>query len=435
MFNPPVDIEDFTVPIVTPNGDEDYIEGESEYIFDQSVLHTYELKLPQSSLASINNDPAAEQYVEGTLIFEGDTISPVGIRYKGSVGAFVNCVSGNDWANPSGFKTCTKLSMKVKINWDGREEKFYQQKKLQFHSQNLDASHMRERLGYYLFREMGVPSPRSVHARLLINGQYVGLFALTEQIDGHFLKHNFKDDDGNLYKEIWPLNYEGVPYKEWEYIDALKTNEENNPNVDVIKSFGQRIADASFSQARKIVENQMNLEEVLSYIVVDRAIKHDDGPFHWYCFGNGCSNHNFYIYEAPNDKKLHLIPWDLDNAFENIISHTNPVTPIADSFGETSNNCNPFSYGAFGLEQWSASCDKLTRVWASYDDELKQKKRELIEGAMSEINTIQLLDEWSDQIRPAVLEASEKHSDAVSVSSWESALNQLKNQLDHARKN
>ena len=58
------------------------------------------------------------------LFFEGDTISPVGIRYKGSVGAFVGCTSGKNPLEPSGRKICKKLSMKVKIDWNGRKNKF-----------------------------------------------------------------------------------------------------------------------------------------------------------------------------------------------------------------------------------------------------------------------------------------------------------------------
>jgi len=98
-----------------PSGDEQYLNQNSDYIFDQEKLHTFELDIPESALDLLNDDPAAEEYVEGSLTFEGETISPVGIRYKGSIGAFVGCVSGTDWANPSGHKTCTKLTMKIKI--------------------------------------------------------------------------------------------------------------------------------------------------------------------------------------------------------------------------------------------------------------------------------------------------------------------------------
>ena len=90
------------VPNIQTVGTENYLNGNSDYIYDQESLHTFELKIPESSLRKIDSDPTKEEYVEGMLIFQGDTLSPVGIRYKGSVGAFVGCTSGKDPFNPSG---------------------------------------------------------------------------------------------------------------------------------------------------------------------------------------------------------------------------------------------------------------------------------------------------------------------------------------------
>ena len=273
-----------SLPLITPNGDEQYLNLESDYVFDQENLRTYDLYIPETSFSQLNEDPAAEEYVEGMLVFEGDTISPVGIRYKGSVGAFVGCVSGSDWFDPSGHKICTKLSMKVKINWEGREERFFGLNKLQFHSMNNDPSQLHERLAYWIYREMGVKAPRSVHARLRINGQYNGLYAFTEQIDGRFVKENFDDRDGNLYKEIWPLNMNGQPFPEQDYLNALKTNEDENPSAALMLDFGNSIAAATPSEEQSILEQFMDVEELMAQVAVDRTIRHDDGPFHWYCF-------------------------------------------------------------------------------------------------------------------------------------------------------
>ena len=423
------------VPIIIPNGDEQYLQLNSDYIYDQDKLPTFELTLPEESLRKIDNDPAAEEYVAGSLTFEVETISPVGIRYKGSIGAFVNCLSGSNLFDPSGRKTCTKLSMKVKINWDGREERFYDLKKLQFHSQNLDRSQMRDRLAYWLFREMGVPAPRSVHARLIINGNYMGIYSLPEQIDGRFTRYNFEDGKGNLYKEIWPLQTNGQPQMVQRYLDALKTNEDENPTTDLINGFAQDLAAADDNTIQSVISNWMDVEKIMAYAVVDRTIRADDGPFHWYCSGGGCSNHNYYWYEETAAGKLHLIPWDMDNAFENIIANTNPVTPIADAWGEISNNCEPFTSGFFGSMQWSAACDKLTAGWVSFEDEFAAIKTQLIAGPLSEAVVNARLDAWANQIRAATEEAQNTHSDAVTVVEWENAIQALKTQLHYAREN
>ena len=97
---------------------------DSSYIFDQNQLHTFELRLPQTSLDFLNADPMAEEYVEGELVFEGETVGPVGIRYKGAVGAWVGCVGKGEIFASGGSKACTKLSMKVKINWDDPDAEF-----------------------------------------------------------------------------------------------------------------------------------------------------------------------------------------------------------------------------------------------------------------------------------------------------------------------
>lgn len=433
-FGDPMDnSQDFEVVKIIPNGDENYLNEDADYIFDHDKLLSYHLNIPISDYIKINNNPTAEEYVEGNLIFEGDTLSPVGIRYKGSIGAFVGCVSGINWAQPSGYKTCTKLSMKVKINWDDSDDKFFGLKKLQFHSMNNDPSQMRERLGYQLYRDMGVPAPRAVHAKLYINQKFIGIFALIEQIDGRFTRHNFEKGKGNLYKEIWPLTDKGLPHSDAMYLAALKTNEDENPSTELIKTFAQEVADAEEEDLKTVISKWMDIDKTLALAVVDRTIRVDDGPFHWYCNGNECSSHNFYWYEEPENNKLYLIPWDLDNSFQNIITNSNPVTPIADDWGETRNNCEPFSFGAFGFRQKSAACDKLTRGWTLFEEEydalLSTFKSDYL--AANYING--LLDDWEAQIAEATNDADELYEDATSIPEWQSAMDELKEQLAFAK--
>jgi len=428
--------EDYVVETIIPTGDEMYLNGDSDYIFDQDRLHTFELNIPAANLATINDDPTAEQYVEAALTFEGETISPIGVRYKGSIGAWLDCTSGTSWFNPSGRKTCTKLSMKIKINWDGSDAKFYGLKKLQLHSMNNDPTQLRERLGYHLYGSMGVPSPRAVHARLLINGEFAGLFALVEQIDGRFTRYHFDDGKGNLYKELWPLRSNGLPQTNFSYLSALKTNEDENPSVDLIATMAQEVADASETELQSVIEKWMDIDQTIAYAAVDRTIRNDDGAFHWYCNGFECEPHNFYWYEAPNEEKLHLIPWDLDHAFINIISAQNEVTNIPDGWGETRNDCEPFGSGFLSLvKQRSAACDKLTAGWASYEDLYEQKRTAFKEGPFAATNVDALLDAWQAQITEATQAADDQFFDAITMSEWQAAIDELKLQIQYARDN
>ena len=242
------------VQIIEPNGDEKYINQPSDSIFNQENLPTFEINLPVGALAYINSDPAAEEYVEGSLTYNGETISPIGIRSKGSIGAFVGGVSGPDWGNPSGHKIATKLSMKFKIDWKGYNSTFYNLKSLQLHSMNLDPSQLHDRLGYWLFKQMGVPSPRAIHAKLYINGEYNGIFSLVEQIDEQFADYHFQGA-GNIYKEVWPLKSNGQVQSDKKFYKGLVTNKTQGVNNNIIKSFAEDIANANNSEIKAVIED------------------------------------------------------------------------------------------------------------------------------------------------------------------------------------
>ncbi|MGK0276528.1 MAG: hypothetical protein ACI9N0_002922 [Ilumatobacter sp.] len=411
-----------------------YESESSDVLFDPDVVHTFAIDVDPDKLAEIDADPTAEEYVEGSLTFDGETIGPIGVRYKGSVGAFLFCTDGPNPLDPSGAKTCTKLSMKLKMNWLDSDDTFYGVKKVQLHSQNLDTTKMHERLGYWLFREMGVPVPRSTHARVEINGEFIGLFALTEQIDGRFTRENFDDGSGNLYKEVWPFTPDRTPREADEFIDGLKTNEDEDPTADMIRQFAEELADAEPGTEIDVIDRWIDVDLLVRTMVVDRAIRNDDGPLHWYCF-DGCNPHNFYWYENPTTRKLTLVPWDLDNAFDNLGSSgiTGSVTKIADRFGDITDDCAIFFFGGLNLPQKSAACDPLIGPISQLTDEFDAARAEFVAGPFSKESVDERIAKWSTQIEDHVAEAAQTHADGQPVAAWREAVETMISDIDAAR--
>jgi len=423
-------------------------QDEAAFVWDDSQLQTYELQIAQQDLDFLDSAPADEIYVPGTLIY-GQESYPVGVRYKGSVGGYVGCVSGGGGLNPastSGRKTCPKLSMKVSFNWTNNGTlpdggRFHGLKKLQFHSMNSDASMMRDRLGYALFREMGIASPRAVHARLIINGQYEGLFINVEQIDSRFTRAHFTDGgDGNLYKEVWP---------KWtnpgDYMLGLRTNE-TDPGLsfDKVVRFAQGIgATTGQQQALDVARQWMDMNYVYKFIAVDRAIVHDDGMFHWYCQGGlislstgnnpgPCSNHNYYVYESQTADYLWLVPWDLDLSF----GGESQITPITEAWNDTNVSCSTSGGGASITPQMAPGCDKLTAGWAFDNAAYQAAIRELLAGPFAQGNVDGKLDAWSAQISNAVGEQAQNlggGQDIPSVNNWQSAVSSLRQYVNSRR--
>lgn len=338
-------------------GDASVPDGDSSFVFDPDAIRTFELTLPDADWQWLNDNAQDEIYVEASLQYEGRTYSKVGLRYKGGFGTLYSCFDG------AGNRICPKLSMKIKFNEYVADQRFYGLKRLNFHSMKSDDSKMRDFFAYSLFRDNGVHAPRSTYAKLVVNGELLGLFALIEQIDGRFSRMNFPDGgEGNVYKEVWPQFTTPEPY-----ISALKTNEDENPSADKMVRFAQALAAADDSTFVSVLQSWTDLDMLMRFLAVDRLIDNWDGIVGWYCQGATCFNHNFYWYESTTEDRLWLIPWDMDNTFDE-------PSPIRTYYSmpdwDESTSCAPIQV-FWGINGRAPGCDpliqRLARVtWDRY---------------------------------------------------------------------
>lgn len=398
-------------------------------LYDGDEVHTFDLVVAPDDLAVLDADPVAEQYVDGFLDFDGRRYGPIGVRYKGSVGSFTGCLDGFVSGRPTGAKTCTKLSLKLKF--DGRYGvDFFGVDKVQLHAQNLDPTMMHERLGYAMFRAFGVPAPRSNHARVTMNGELLGVFALTEQIDEEFLPTVFDEATGNLYKEAWPVADDPSARSPRFFVDRLRTNEDDPLPIEPIIDLGRVVAAAEPGERLAAIESRVEVDAWFRYLVVDRAIGHDDGPLRFDCNGTSCRNKNFYLYQHPTTDEIAIIAWDLDTAFATLTTDRTRtgqlVLEIADDWNEVSRGCEAFAHGPFDLLQRSPACDPLIAAFAEEPERYDEFRQEFLDGPYSVDSVDSLLEEWSDQIEPFVAEAASAHPDATSVEVWRAEIEVLR---------
>jgi hypothetical protein len=409
---------------------------EAAFLWDETTLHSFELQVSEADLARIDADPSAEEYVPATLKFGDEVYTPVGLRYKGSIGAFVKCTAQGVLLTPAGAKSCDKLSMKVSLNWMMPGARFHGLKKLQFHSMNSDASLLRERLGYAMFREMGVAGSRAQHVRLLINGAFAGLFLLVEEVDSRFTRAHFSDGgDGNLYKEIWPKWTDEAAY----HPPALQTNDESPTlSYDRVLRFAQGLESAADDAGVvALVEQWMDVQNIMAFIAVDRSLVHDDGMFHWYCGldpggGNNpgaCSNHNYYWYEEAGWDRLWLVPWDMDLILG---AETTGFTTLPGAWDAANPSCFEMPTLVFGVTQLPPACDKLTHGLGTLQTRYKAEVRRFLDGPFAASNVNAKFDAWSTQIEAAVQEAS-AIGHTPSPSAWMNATTDLRNRIANRR--
>ena len=402
---------------------------EAAFLYDQDEFRTFELRLTPEDLAILDADPMAEQYVPGTLVFDGVEYGPVGIRYKGSYGAWVLCTANSTPINPlgvGGAKTCPKLNIKVSFNWSDPQGRFFGLKKLQFHAMNHDPSMMRERVGYMMFRKRGVPAPRAAHVRLLVNGALSGVYVNVEYIDGRFTRSHFSDGEGNLYKEAWPtFSADQATTTAQSLLDALRTNEDQNPSVDKMIEFGQAVMSTDGDDRAATIASWMHVDTTMRMVAVDRAIRADDGLFHFYC-GGLCSNHNYYVYEEQLSNRLWVIPWDLDNAFVVIRApglNADSFVKVVDEWDDHSVTCGPRAGGVpLAPRQLPPSCDPLIHGWASFGAEYDAAVDELVAGPLAETEVEVLIAAIDAQISATVAEAYAADPEQLSPAQWQAGI-------------
>ncbi len=382
----------------------------ADFVFDEAQIRTYELSLPDESWQQLQENARAEQYVEATLTYNGETVENIGMRFKGSFGSLFFCFQGN-------VQVCDKLNLKLKFNEYVPGQRLHGLKRINLHAMEAEPSKMHDAIGYKLFRDRGVYAPRMAYARVVVNGESLGLYAAIEAIDGRFTRANFPDGgEGNLYKEVWPLHNTEGPY-----LGALETNEDENPSADKMVRFAGALEAAGDADFVDTLSQWTDLEKFVDYMAIARLIDHWDGTVGLYCLGGPCSNHNYYWYESSTEDKIWLVPWDLDHTFEE-------PSPIRSVFGmpdwdDLDADCNPIPIFA-GITGQAPSCDPILRRTAQFLwDDYAAASQELLDGAFSQ----QAMDARIDHL--AALIESEVDADTLStqtVEEWRAAVQDLK---------
>ena len=316
----------------------------SDHVYDGSVVRHYEVELAEADWDELQRFPVREMYAPAVLRFEGETYETVGLRFKGFRGSLYNCFhccSATDTRaecpeqqcyDEDGViaeNSCSRLNLKISFRKFGDVE-FHGLRKLNFHAMNSDPSHMRERVAYSIFQDFDVPAPRTAHATLTVNGEFLGLFTLVEQVDRAFAQRRFDDGGrGNIYKERWPLASEDPAY-----FDSGRRSVGSGPEgVEAMVEFASALRDAEPDGYAAVLRQYTDYDLLMRHIAVDRMINHFDGitsfrcrylediavlpqdiaeaqrpPLGW----ETCQNKNYFWYESADTGLQTLVPWDMD---------------------------------------------------------------------------------------------------------------------------
>jgi spore coat protein CotH len=262
--------------------------------FAGDVLATIELTIPPDCVDALAAAPY--EYCEGSLRYvpgaEGATdlsLDGVGIRLKGS--ASFQDLDG-------------KAAFKVKVDEYVAGQRIFGLRRLTLNNMWQDPGMVRERLGYHFYRAAGVPAPLCNHVRVLVNGEYYGLYANVQTLDDEFVEARYDPAPGNLYDTP-----NGVYFVDLlpEYRDTyvLETNQTANDTSDL-----GALIDAVNGPAATFFQDaglQIDWQEWLAAAATQAVVADWDGYF-------GARN-NYKLYHELDRDRFLVLPWGIDQTF------------------------------------------------------------------------------------------------------------------------
>ena len=147
--------------------------------FDDRVVHEIRLSVHPSDWQRLRANVQQNTYYPAELRWRGLVAENVGIRSRGG-----------------STRNALKPSLHVDFNRYVSDQEFLGLKSFNLRNLVQDATLIKDRLSMRMFQRMGLAAPRSAHARLYVNEEYIGLFELVESVDKRFLKNHFGEDGG-----------------------------------------------------------------------------------------------------------------------------------------------------------------------------------------------------------------------------------------------
>ncbi len=288
-----------TTPTPTPEPDA------AEALFDPSVVHDLRLTMKPDDWDTLKARCLWDTYYPADFQWRDMTVAKVGVRSRGS-----------------GSRNSYKPGIKIDFNEFVNDQKFLKQKALILANAVQDPGMLNRRLANLIFARMGLPAPRVVHARLFVNGDYVGLYELVEEIEKPMMGRVFgrdsngkKRDGGYLFEYQWDEHFDWTyPGDDLDYYAALfdpKTRDEEAPSLlyGPIEDMFEAINESRDRDFESAAGEYLDLRQFVQFLAVERFTADIDG------FLGKWGPNNFYLYRFEGGNQSVIIPWDRDLAF------------------------------------------------------------------------------------------------------------------------
>ena len=272
-------------------------------LFNPGVVRRLDLLVNSTDWDKLKANFQANDYYPADVQWEGMTVRNIGIRSRGG-----------------GSRSGTKPGLRLDFNRYVSGQEFLGLEAMVLDNLTQDASGLRERVAMRFFQRRGLPAPREAHVALFVNNQYVGLYAVVEEIDKDFLARVFGrnasgvENDGYLFEyqwfTNWYFNYFGDNLDTFAMLFDPVTHE-NAPAAELygpLEAMVRTINGVPDEEFVAAVSVYLDLPLFLKHVAVQNVLAEVDGILGY------AGLNNFYLYRFENSQRSQFIAWDEDHA-------------------------------------------------------------------------------------------------------------------------
>lgn len=248
-------------------------------------------------------------YVPAQLAVDGGAPLRIAARWKGN-------------SSYQSSRRHGKKSWKLDLDREVKGQAWLGLDKLNLQNATADSTLMRESVAFELYRRFGVAASRTTFARVTqaVEGgasRLLGTYTVVEQVDGRFLKRAFGTTHGLLLK---PERAGDLRLREGEDPSALaqRLGAKRDGSAEERAAFHELVALLSTDPGAKRTEPEQQawVQRLSERIDVEAVLR-------WWALATLLGDidtlagmgHNAYLYVRPSDRRLLIIPWDLNHAF------------------------------------------------------------------------------------------------------------------------
>jgi len=309
-------IASLTGSLLTPgasNASVSYVEGNDSAaaMFNPLKVTNFSMQMSDEDFDSLrfpnvrwnNEGPWRETRMSFTM--EGKVYGPytVGVHLKGAWGSWHDV----DGRNNEGFYVGGKAAFKIKMDEFVKGQTLFGVSRITLNNMMQDRSSLRETISYRLYRNLGIPSPRTGYANVSLNGINYGLHLNIETLNKQMLKR-WGHSSTHLYKGAVPW----FPdlWRGSESMFAVESGDEDDrSDLTDFMAINELSGKAWFDA----ISSRMDIE----LLTVSWASEIYSG--HWDGYVRNLNN---YFVNFDDQGKVMLLPWGVDQTWGGSLGYT-----------------------------------------------------------------------------------------------------------------